>query len=61
MTERKRGKFNIIDGIVIVVILVLIAGAVYKFRGLDKTNKNRLLAMNLPLSPSGIMPLIIFR
>ncbi len=43
MTEKKRGKFNIIDGIVIVVILVLIAGAVYKFRGLDKTNKNTAL------------------
>ncbi len=40
MAERKKGKFNIIDVIVVVVILVLICGAVYKFRGLDKTKKN---------------------
>lgn len=40
MGERKKGKFNIIDISVIVVIIVLIAGAVYKFRGLDKTKKS---------------------
>ncbi len=40
MAEKKKGKFNIIDGIVILVIIVLICGAVYKFRGLDKTKKN---------------------
>lgn len=39
MAEKRKGKFNIIDAVVIVVILVLIAGAVYKFRGLDKTSK----------------------
>ena len=40
MAEKRKGKFNIIDGIVILVIIVLICGAVYKFRGLDKTKKN---------------------
>ena len=40
MAERKKGRFNIIDGIVILVIVVIIAGAVYKFHGLDKTSKN---------------------
>ncbi len=40
MTERKKGRFNIIDGIVVLVIVVIIAGAVYKFHGLDKTSKN---------------------
>ena len=39
MSERKKGKFNIIDVIVIAVIVILIAGAAYKFRGLDKTKK----------------------
>lgn len=40
MAEKRKGKFNIIDGIIILVIIVLICGAVYKFRGLDKTKKN---------------------
>ena len=40
MAERKKGRFNIIDGIVVLVIVVIIAGAVYKFHGLDKTSKN---------------------
>ena len=40
MEEKKKGKFNILDLAVIVVIAVLIVGAVYKFRGLDKTSKN---------------------
>ena len=40
MAIRKKGKFNIIDAVVIVVIVVLIAGAVYKFRGLEKTSTN---------------------
>lgn len=35
----KKGKFNIIDFIVIIIIVVIIAGAVYKFSGLDKTTK----------------------
>lgn len=39
MGERKKGKFNVIDLAVILVIVVLIAGAAYKFRGLDKTSK----------------------
>ena len=30
MAERKKGRFNIIDGIVVLVIVVIIAGAVYK-------------------------------
>ena len=38
MAERKKGRFNIIDGIVVLVIVVIIAGAVYKFHGLDKTS-----------------------
>ena len=39
MGERKKGKFNVIDLAVILVSVVLIAGAAYKFRGLDKTSK----------------------
>ncbi len=39
MSERRKGKFNIIDLVVVLVILVLIVGAVYKFRGLGKTSK----------------------
>ncbi|MEA4972564.1 hypothetical protein SDC9_146983 [bioreactor metagenome] len=35
----KKGKFNIIDLIVIIVIIVIAAGAVYKFSGLNKTAK----------------------
>lgn len=40
MSERKKGKFNIIDLAVIIVVIVLIAGAIYKFKGLDITNKS---------------------
>ena len=34
MAEKNKGKFNIVDVIVIAVIIILIAGAAYKFRGL---------------------------
>ena len=40
MGKERRGKFNILDLAVVVIILVLIFGAVYKFRGLDKTSKS---------------------
>ena len=40
MAEKNKGKFNIVDVIVIAVIIILIAGAAYKFRGLDKTKKS---------------------
>lgn len=36
----KKGKFNIIDLIVVIIIVVIAAGAVYKFSGLSKTTKN---------------------
>lgn len=35
----KKGKFNIIDLVVIIIIIVIAAGAVYKFSGLNKTAK----------------------
>ena len=40
MGKGRKGKFNILDLAVVVIILVLIFGAVYKFRGLDKTSKS---------------------
>ena len=38
MSSRKKGKFNIFDLLVIIIVVVLIGGAVYKFKGLDKTS-----------------------
>ena len=34
------GKINIIDFCVIIIVIVLIAGAVYKFKFMDKTSNN---------------------
>jgi len=34
----KKGKFNWVDGLVILLVVLLIAGAVYKFRGNSVTN-----------------------
>lgn len=35
----KKGRFNIIDFVVVIVIVVIAAGAVYKFSGLERTAK----------------------
>ena len=36
--KRNKGRFNIIDLAVVVIIILLIVGAVYKFKGLEKTS-----------------------